>query len=125
MQFSLRCNGEIWELTYYQKEITIFAIHWEINGKIWRSPIDGNGNEPQKSAILAVADGESWSVYAGKYPCIYITWKGAVMAPLASIYIGFHATAIYFRRTEDCHHVTSSDQCIECSRLAGDGVLVK
>ena len=30
MQFSLRYDEEIWKLTDHEKEVTIWAIHWEI-----------------------------------------------------------------------------------------------
>ena len=47
-------------------------LFWEKNAKISVSPIDSNGNKPQKSAILFVADGESWSVYN---MTIWIVWS--------------------------------------------------
>ena len=43
MQFSLRYNEEIWELTDHEKEVTILAIHWEITAKFHMVPIDYNG----------------------------------------------------------------------------------
>ena len=43
MQFSLRYDGDIWELTDHEKEVTILAIHWEIKAKFHTVPIDFNG----------------------------------------------------------------------------------
>ena len=43
MQFSLRCNEEIWELTDHEKEVMILAIYWEIMAKFYMVPIDHNG----------------------------------------------------------------------------------
>ena len=42
MQFSLRYDEEIWELTDHEKEVTILAIHWEITAKFHMVPIDYN-----------------------------------------------------------------------------------
>ena len=39
MQFSIRCDEEIWELTDYEKEVTILAIYWEITAKFYMVPI--------------------------------------------------------------------------------------
>ena len=43
MQFSLRCDEEIWELTDHGKEVTILAIYWEITAKFYMVPIGHNG----------------------------------------------------------------------------------
>ena len=43
MQFSLRYNEEIWELTDHEIEVTILAIHWEITAKFHMIPIDYSG----------------------------------------------------------------------------------
>ena len=43
MQFSLRCDEGIWELTDHEKEVTILAIHREIKAKFYTVPIDYNG----------------------------------------------------------------------------------
>ena len=43
MQFSLRYDEEIWELSDHEKEVTILAIHWEITAKFHMVPIDYNG----------------------------------------------------------------------------------
>ena len=43
MQFSLRYNEEIWELTDHEIEVMILAIHWEITAKFHMVPIDYNG----------------------------------------------------------------------------------
>ena len=42
MQFSLRYDEEIWELTHHEKEVTVLAIHWEITAKFLMVPIDYN-----------------------------------------------------------------------------------
>ena len=55
MQFSLRCNEEIWELTDHEKEVTILAICWEIMAKFYMVPIYHNGfgaHLLQKTAML-------------------------------------------------------------------------
>ena len=39
MQFSLRCDEEMWELTDHEKEVTILAIYWEIMAKFYMVPI--------------------------------------------------------------------------------------
>ena len=43
MQFSLRYDEDIWELTDHEKEVTILAIHREIKAKFHTVPIDFNG----------------------------------------------------------------------------------
>ena len=43
MQFSLRYDEEIWELTHHEKEVTVLVIHWEITAKFLMVPIDSNG----------------------------------------------------------------------------------
>ena len=43
MQFSLRCDEGIWELTDHEKEVTILVIHREIKAKFYTVPIDFNG----------------------------------------------------------------------------------
>ena len=43
MQFSLRYDEEIWELTDHEKEVMILMIHWEITAKFRMVPIDHNG----------------------------------------------------------------------------------
>ena len=46
MQFSLRCDEEIWELTDHEKEVTILAIYWEITSKFYMVPIGHNACFP-------------------------------------------------------------------------------
>ena len=43
MQFSLRYDEEIWELTDHEKEVMILMIHREITAKFRMVPIDHNG----------------------------------------------------------------------------------
>ena len=50
--FSFKSHEVIWALSDWKREVTIFSSFWELNAKISISPIDRNGNEPQKSAIL-------------------------------------------------------------------------
>ena len=40
MQFSLRYDEGIWELTHHEKEVMVLAIHWEITVKFHTIPID-------------------------------------------------------------------------------------
>ena len=46
MQFSLRCDEEIWELTDHEKEVMILAIYWEITAKFYMVPIGHNACFP-------------------------------------------------------------------------------
>ena len=43
MQFSLRYDEDILELTDHEKEVTILVIHQEIKAKFYTVPIDFNG----------------------------------------------------------------------------------
>ena len=43
--------------------MTSLVIGCEIDWKILISPIDRNGNEPQKSAMLMTYETRAWSVY--------------------------------------------------------------
>ena len=43
MQFSLRYDEEMWELTDHEKEVMILAIYWEITPEFHMVPIDYNG----------------------------------------------------------------------------------
>ena len=46
MQFSLRCDEEIWELTDHEKEVTILAIYWEITAEFYMVPTGHNACFP-------------------------------------------------------------------------------
>ena len=35
MQFLLRCDEEMWELTDHKKEVTVLVIYWEITAKFY------------------------------------------------------------------------------------------
>ena len=57
MQFSLRYDEEIWELTHHENKETILAIHWEITVKFHTIPIDYNAFRSfiySKSRLLAL-----------------------------------------------------------------------
>ena len=76
MQFSLRCNGEIWELTDHEKEVTILVICWEIIAKFYMVPIDHNGFwssfTPKNCHVADIMRKRDESIYSFNNPQKYI-----------------------------------------------------
>ena len=76
MQFSLRCNEEIWELTDHEKEVMILAICWEITAKFYMVPIDHNGFwssfTPKNCHVADVTQTRGESIYSFNNPQKYI-----------------------------------------------------
>ena len=70
MQFSLRCNEEIWELTDHEKEVMILAICWEITAKFYMVSIDHNG---------------FWSSFTPKTAMLLMSHEQEVKASIPSI----------------------------------------
>ena len=68
MQFSLRCDEGIWELTDHEKEVTSLSIYWEIMAKFHMVPIDYNGFwssfTPKNRHVGDVSQTRGWSVYS-------------------------------------------------------------
>ena len=76
MQFSLRCNEEIWELTDHEKEVMILAICWEITAKFYMVSIDHNGFwslfTPKNCHVTDVTWTRGESIYSFNNPQNYI-----------------------------------------------------
>ena len=76
MQFSLRCNEEIRELTDHEKEVMILAIYWEITAKFYMVSIDHNGFwssfTPKNCHVADVTWTRGESIYSFNNPQKYI-----------------------------------------------------
>ena len=51
MQFLIKCDKDILDLTYYQKEVMILVICCQRNGKIYTFPIAEHCSEPEISRV--------------------------------------------------------------------------
>ena len=76
MQFSLRCDEGIWELTDHEKEVIILAIYWEITAKFYMVPIDHNGFcssfTPKNCHVADIMQTRGESIYSFNNPQKYI-----------------------------------------------------
>ena len=76
MQFSLRCNEEIWELTDHEKEVMILVICWEITAKFYMVPIDHNSFwssfTPKNCHVADITWMTGESIYSFNNPQKYI-----------------------------------------------------
>ena len=97
MQFSLRCDEEIWELTDYEKEVMILTICWEITAKFYMVPIDHNGFWssfiPKSRHVADITQTRGESIYSLNNPQKYIV----------SSYHGFNFLPHYLSRAPIPH----------------------